>query len=294
MNNVAPSNVAVSLTAGTINENGSTTLNGSFTDPGTLDTHVVTINWGDGNTQTVPLAAGVTTFSTPHQYLQDGNYPISVSVADNGGGASASVSTPATVNNVAPSNVAVSLTAGTINENGSTTLNGSFTDPGTLDTHAVTINWGDGNTQTVPLAAGVVAFSVPHQYLQDGNYPISVSVADNGGGSSASVSTPATVNNVAPSNVVVNVNSPYATAGTPTTVTGTFVDPGTLDTHTVTINWGDGTTSTLTLPPGVTTYSGSHTYLHPQAGGVLTLYPLVFRMVRAVQTVQAVPIRALW
>src|SRR6185295_17974231 len=110
-----------SLTASTINENGSTTLNGSFTDLGTLDTHVVTINWGDGSTQTVNLAAGVTTFSTPHQYLQDGSYSVSVSVADNGGGASASVSTPATVNNVAPSNVAVSLSAGTINENGSTT-----------------------------------------------------------------------------------------------------------------------------------------------------------------------------
>src|SRR6201999_2225773 len=105
----------------------------------------------DGNTQTVPLPAGVTTFSVPHQYLQDGNYPISVTVADNGGGTSASVSRPATANNVPPSNVAVRLTAGTINENGSTTLNGSFTDPGTLDTHVVTINWGDGSTQTVNL-----------------------------------------------------------------------------------------------------------------------------------------------
>ncbi len=263
VNNVAPSNVSISLTAPTINENGSTTLNGSFTDPGTLDTHVVTINWGDGSpAQTVNLTAGTTTFSVPHQYLQDGNYPISVTVADNGGGISASVSTPATVNNVAPSNVAVSLTAATINENGTTTLNGSFTDPGTLDTHVVTINWGDGTpAQTINLTAGVTTFSVPHQYLQDGNYPISVTVADNGGGTSASVSTPATVNNVATSNVAVSLTASTINENGSTTLNGSFTDPGTLDTHIVTINWGDGNTQTINLAAGVTTFSTPHQYL---------------------------------
>jgi len=40
---VAPASVTLSAT--TINENQSTTLSGSFTDPGTLDTHVVVIKW---------------------------------------------------------------------------------------------------------------------------------------------------------------------------------------------------------------------------------------------------------
>ena len=33
-------------------ERQSTTLSGSFTDPGTLDTHTVDINWGDGSPNT--------------------------------------------------------------------------------------------------------------------------------------------------------------------------------------------------------------------------------------------------
>ncbi len=94
-----------------------------------------------------------------HQYLQDGNDSISVTVADDHA-TTAAVTTPVTVNNVAPSSVAINVSAATINENGSTTLSGSFVDPGTLDTHVVTINWGDGSVpQTVNLAAGVSTFS---------------------------------------------------------------------------------------------------------------------------------------
>ena len=33
-----------------IDENGSVTLSGSFADVGTLDTHTVLIDWGDGTT----------------------------------------------------------------------------------------------------------------------------------------------------------------------------------------------------------------------------------------------------
>ncbi len=263
--NAAPSNVQVSLTSGIINENGSTTLNGSFTDPGPLDTHVVTVNWGDGSApQPVSLAAGVLTFSVPHQYLQDGGDSISVSVADSHGGTSASVSTPVTVNNVAPSTVAINVSAATINENGSTTLSGSFVDPGTLDTHVVTINWGDGSVpQTVNLAAGVLTFSgVAHQYLQDGNDSVSVTVADDHA-TTAAVTTPVTVNNVAPSTVAINVSAATINENGSTTLSGSFVDPGTLDTHVVTINWGDGSApQTVNLAAGVSTFSGvAHQYL---------------------------------
>ena len=208
----------MSLSATTINENGSTTLSGTFTDPGTLDTHTVTINWGDGSPNTVlNLAAGVLAIpATSHQYLDDGvspgnatasdNYTIGVTVADDDTGI-ATGSTSVTVNNVAPSNVSLSLSAPTINENGSTMLSGTFTDPGTLDTHTVTINWGDGSAaQAVNLAAGVTSFSgITHTYLDDGPspgngtasdvYSISVTLSDDdggvAGGASVSSTTPA-------------------------------------------------------------------------------------------------------
>src|SRR4051812_13909868 len=44
-----PSGLVLSLTATTINENDSTTLNGSFSDADPTQTHTVDITWGDGS-----------------------------------------------------------------------------------------------------------------------------------------------------------------------------------------------------------------------------------------------------
>ena len=50
-----------------------------------------------------------------------------------------------------------SLSATSILENDTTTLSGTFTDPGTLDTHTVTIGWGDGSAPTIlSLPAGTI------------------------------------------------------------------------------------------------------------------------------------------
>jgi len=96
-------------------------------------------------------------------------------------------STQLTVYNVAPTNLVLHVSSSTINEGGMVTLTGTFTDPGTLDTHTVNINWGDGTTSTVSVAAGVLSFSSqPHQYLdnqfQNAPYTITSSVSDNDGG----------------------------------------------------------------------------------------------------------------
>src|SRR5262249_34422692 len=73
VNNVAPSAVVLTPSATTINENQSITLSGTFRDPGTSDTHLVVINWGDGSANTtVNLAAGVLSFGgVAHQYLDN-------------------------------------------------------------------------------------------------------------------------------------------------------------------------------------------------------------------------------
>ena len=52
------------------------------------------------------------------------------------------------VNNVKPEIVSMSLSSATINENGSVTVSGSFTDVGTQDTHSVLIDWGAGETSS--------------------------------------------------------------------------------------------------------------------------------------------------
>ena len=61
--------------------------------------------------------------------------------------------------NDAPANVSAIAAPTTINEAGSVTLTGSFTDPDIGDTHAVTITWGKGRSDG-NLGAGVFAFSV--------------------------------------------------------------------------------------------------------------------------------------
>ena len=146
--NLPPSTPVLNLNALTINENDSATLTVSFSDAGTLDTHMVTINWGDGSLNSVSnLAAGLSGLSATHIYRDDSPtatisdlYSISVTVLDDDGG-SASSGISIRVNNVAPvlSNVAITspIIAGT-----AATLTGNISDVGSLDTFALTVNWG--------------------------------------------------------------------------------------------------------------------------------------------------------
>ncbi|TMQ31845.1 MAG: PKD domain-containing protein [Planctomycetota bacterium] len=269
VNNVTPANVNLTLASASINENDSATLSGTFTDPGTLDTHTVLINWGDGSANTtLALGAGVLSFGpVSHQYLDNlpsgSTYPITATVTDKDKG-SGQGNTNITVNNVAPANVQLSLSATAINENDSTSLSGSFTDPGTLDTHAVVINWGDGSSDTLDLAAGVLNFSnQSHQYLDDpagGVYGISVTVTDNNNASGLGA-TSVTVNNVAPSGLQLALSANSIPVNNSVNLSGTFADPGTLDTHSVLINWGDGASTPLNLAAGVLSFSNiSHSY----------------------------------
>jgi methionine-rich copper-binding protein CopC len=272
VNNVAPSNVVVAP-LGTINENDVATLNLAFDDPGTLDAHTVEIDWGDGSPlQTLTVAAGTRSFSTTHLYLDDNptatssdNYTVSVRVLDDDGGASTAATAQITVNNVEPSNVVVAP-LGTINENDVATLNLTFDDPGTLDSHTVEIDWGDGSTlETVTVVAGARSFTTTHQYLDDNPtatssdvYTVSMRVLDDDGGASAARTAPITVNNVAPLNVAVAPPGSAVNEGSQITLDFTFDDPGSLDTHTYEVDWGDGVITTGVVAGRA--FIGSHTY----------------------------------
>ena len=280
VNNVAPtlSNVAVTSP---VNENGTATLTGNITDPGTLDTFTLAVNWGDGSgPQTVSLAAGASSFSVNHTYLDDNptatasdTNTISLTLTDDDTG-SDTKSTSVTVNNVAPtlSNVAVTSP---INENGTAMLTGNITDPGTLDTFNLTINWGDGSgPQTVSLAVGTLSFSVNHTYLDDNPtgtasdvYSIGLTLADDDTGSTTA-SASVTVNNVIPGITYLTATPTSINENQSVSLSGTFIDPGTLDTHSLSINWGDGTPlETIPLLLGVRGFSVSHQYLDDNPTG---------------------------
>jgi VCBS repeat-containing protein len=128
------------------------------------------------------------------------------------------------VNDV-PVFVTVSVTP-VVDENGIVTLSGSFEDPDSGDTHTLNVDWGDGSTSVLNLGAGVFTFTAMHQYLDDNpsattsdNYGIPLSLADDQGGSTATMS---------------------STKGNAFSRTGSFTDPGTQDTWTATVDYGDG------------------------------------------------------
>jgi hypothetical protein len=52
----------------------------------------------------------------------------------------------------------------TTQENKAITLSGRFYDPGYLDPHTVTVNWGDGESDAFTIHDGVLSFDLPHTY----------------------------------------------------------------------------------------------------------------------------------
>jgi hypothetical protein len=282
-------------------ENGTATLTGTYTDVGTQDTHQLDIDW-DGNgsfDQTVVVTGG--NFSVTHQYLDDNptgtpsdTFNINVRLRDDDTG-TVSASVPITIQNANP---VVTLNAiATINENGTATLSGMYSDVGTQDTHQLEIDW-DGNgtfDQTVVVAGG--AFTVTRQFLDDNptgtpsdTFNINVRLRDDDGGITTD-SKPLTVQNVNP---LVTLTPPQAINEDETAIlTGSISDVGTQDTFTLTVNWGDpqspnntqtftlGTTpltqavNGITWDPTTRTFSIQHQYLDDNpTGGPVNVYTI--------------------
>jgi Ca2+-binding RTX toxin-like protein len=275
------------LYAEAIQENGTTTRTGTITDPSTLDSFTLVVNWGDplspNDVETYTFPAGTKGFELTHQYLDDNpsgtawdQYTISLTITDDDTGTS-SGSTTVTVNNVAP--VLGNLAAATVDENGITTLAGTITDPGTLDSFTLVVNWGDllspNNVETHTFPAGTKGFELTHQYLDDNpsgtasdQYTISLSITDDDTGTSSS-STTVTVNNVAP--VLGNLAAATVDENGTTKLTGTIADPGTKDAFTLVVNWGDPLSpkniETYTFAAGTKTFTLCHQYLDDNPSG---------------------------
>src|SRR5207237_1006555 len=170
VNNVAPA--AKSMGGAAPGEEGATyALTGTFSEPGGLDRQAVVISWGPGEgTTTLNLAAGLTTFTASHQYLDDNPsgtpsdlYPVTVSVTDDDTGVGTGAAA-VTVNNVAP--VANPIGGPTLGVRGqSLDFSGSFSDVGTLDTHKVRWDFGDGTVIDYRPSTDAGALAPSHTYI---------------------------------------------------------------------------------------------------------------------------------
>jgi PKD repeat protein len=238
-----------------INEGGAFSQNGSFTDPD-ANSWTATVDYGDGSgVQTLALSGK--NFSLSHVYADNGTFTVTVTVND--GTASGSDGVVVTVANVAP--VVSAGADATINEGGTFSQSGSFTDPG-ADTWTATVDYGDGSgVQTLALSGKT--FSLSHVYADNGSYTVTVTVNDDDAGTDSDQVT-VTVNNVAPTITSLTVPlNPVAAGPNNVTVTWAFTDPGT-DTWTCEISWDAGLpfeaatyvptkscSATKTLPAGI-------------------------------------------
>ena len=260
VDNVAPT---LSITgSATVNEGSSYSLTiGSVTDPGDDTISNVTVDWGDGNSETVAAP------STPtHTYTDNATPTITVDLTDEDGTYTDVDTLAITVNNVAPTVTAPA--SATITEGDTLGSSISFTDPGSADTHEGRANYGEG------AGAGTFApvtspFNLNNVYEEDGSYVVTVQVRDDELAQGADSFT-VTVNNAIP---VVTARGDVIVENGGTVFLGgsSFTDAGTLDTHTATVNWGDGSPTepaTVTQGPGSGTLAGNHVF---NTGGPYTV-----------------------
>ena len=277
VNNVAPTIESLSITS-PIEEGQVATLTGTFSDPGTQDTFLLDIDWdGDGEfDETIEVSGGE--FEASQLFADDNptrsltnTFDVTVRLRDDDGGSDTD-SVSLTVEDVSPFDV-ILTSVDPIDENGFVEIFVTFEDPGLEDTHFATITWGDGTLERIDIDPGERSFTATHQYIDDDpsgtssdNFLIRVGVINDDLG--RSVPRPTTlvlVNNVEPvldvaADQQINVGELLNLTGGGL---GAFTDVGTRDTHTATVDWGDGSaieTVDVNQGEGFGTLSGSHVF----------------------------------
>lgn len=288
VSNVAPAITSITVSPASLDEGNSVSVTGTFVDPALAsETHSGSALWSDG--ETTPLSVGSGTFATSRTFPDDhpatatvlDTFTVVITINDGDGGSDSATSPDVTVRNVAPTIDSLSITS-PIDEDDTATLSGTFSDPAlgvATEIFVLDIDW-DGDTvfdETVAVTGG--SFSVAHQYLDDDptgtpadTFNVNVRLGDDDLGAATGFVV-LTVDNVAP--VITSVVSDATFAdkaeeGETVTVSGTFTDTGTLDTHVAAVDWGDGTITPATVVQGAGsgTFSASHAYA---VGGVFTV-----------------------
>ncbi|QQE66990.1 hypothetical protein GFS31_36950 [Leptolyngbya sp. BL0902] len=255
-----PRGLNIQSEVSTINEGDTFTLTGTFSDPDVGDTFTVTINWGDGtpatvlsNSNIVSLGNGNYRFTTSHTYRVDsgaGSFSISAIVRDSAG-LTVSDTLAVTVVNVPPTIVQGSFLPLITNEDTPITFDLSATDPADTNFQWSIVAQPPNGTVTFvtnPNGSANQTLRYTPNANFDQNNEFSIRVSDGNGG----VSTITVFVNVVPVNdapttlTLTGLPTAPINEGGSVTLGGSFIDVDRIDSHTVTINWGDGTTTTLT------------------------------------------------
>jgi DNA/RNA endonuclease G (NUC1) len=157
-------------------EGSAVTLDASATtDPDAGDVLSYAWTFGDGS------AATTTTPTATHVYADNGAFTVHLAVTD-AAGATSSVTSTATVSNVAPTVSFVATTPLTMVSGLGVAVLGKFTDPGPDSPWSYSINWADGSPDTGKLATTHSPIVGAHQYFTVGQYTVTLAVTDKDGG----------------------------------------------------------------------------------------------------------------
>jgi PKD repeat protein len=242
--NVAPT-ATLTVTPAMIPLHGSASAHTTVADAGSNDTQTCSISWGDGIV--------TTGCDQSHTYDFAGPQNVVATVTDDDGG---TTTAQATLLVNAPPAASVANSAG--NEGAAIPLSATVTDPNSGDT--LTYAWTAAPAGTVD-AGAACAFTNPTALAtsisctDDGVWNVSLTASD-GVNPPVTSSGTVTVANVAPSLVVSN---PAAGSSARSVVfNGVVSDPGSNDTQTCSIDWGDGSSATVPVTGGFC--NATHTY----------------------------------
>jgi predicted outer membrane repeat protein len=262
--NVAPTIDGLNLTpSSNFNVGSPVSLDALFSDVGTTDTHTATINWGDETVDSgqIDETSGSGHATGSHTYSAGGNYTIVVTVTDDDGDSDATsmtiyVAGPPTANAGGPYSVV---------EGGFVVLDAGGSSSQQQDP-TLSYAWdfdGDGQYDD---ASGVQPTFSAAGLDGPATVVVAVRVTDSQGLFSGATTT-VTLVNANPSITGLDVTPPtFVMVGSPLSLTVHFTDGGTGDTHSVSVDWGDGSAATsgnVNEANGSGSGSASHGYGAP-------------------------------
>lgn len=126
----------------------------------------------------------------------------------------------------------------------------------------LTVSWGDGTASEIVEIDENGFFELRHVYTENGTYTVNVVVCDDEQACGIDY-WKVRVNNTAPEKVEVKVDRETIKEMESVTITGSFEDVGTKDTHRVLISWGDTKRNNqwVDVPAGQKTFTATHTYI---------------------------------
>ena len=223
-----------------------------FTDPtGVFDEYDVEFDWGDGTTSGAfvdpPTATNPGTATARRTYAAPGRYDVSVAVTDRAGGTSTFATEVVVVDPDAAPVIADVVLDDLVAVGDEIDLSGTFSDGSApLDTHTVTIDWGDGTDDSAafvppPFAQDSAPFGASHTYGAIGVYDVVVSVFDGRNTTSETRTVIVTDPTASPVITAGPLVPALEAVGNELTVTTEFTDGSApSDTFTARVDWGDG------------------------------------------------------